>query len=171
MTRVQCGTIIESSKSPGCGSRRGAGWTGETITSPRLRSSGSRSSPRLGKRLVPYRSHHKKRERLPAATGFVASRPCACGRLPGVVADDAGPDPNRWTGWLASVSTVFFLFRRQAWWVWALWETAFSAVFQIPVGAFLASTGMAASTPYAAARRSNAAGLIWPSVEWRRRWL
>jgi Tfp pilus assembly protein FimT len=30
-------------------------------------------------------------------------------------------------------------------------ETAFCAVFQIPVGAFLASTGMAASTPYAAA--------------------
>jgi hypothetical protein len=37
---------------------------------------------------------------------------------------------------------------------------------------FLAtSTGMAACTPYTAARRSNAAGLIWPSVEWRRRWL
>jgi IS30 family transposase len=32
--------------------------------------------------------------------------------------------------------------------------TAFCAVFQIPVGAFWASTGMAASTPYAAARRS-----------------
>ena len=43
--------------------------------------------------------------------------------------------------------------------------------FQIPVGAFLASTGMAASMPYAAARRSKVAGLIWPSVEWRRRWL
>ena len=43
--------------------------------------------------------------------------------------------------------------------------------FQITVGAFCASTGMAASTPYAAARRSNAAGLICPSVECRRRWL
>jgi hypothetical protein len=53
--------------------------------------------------------------------------------------------------------------------VWALWETAFYAVFQIRVGAFLASTGMAASMPYAAASRSNLAGLIWPSVEWR--WL
>jgi hypothetical protein len=40
------------------------------------------------------------------------------------------------------------------------WETAFCAVFQIPVGAFLASTGMAASMPYAAASRSNLAGLI-----------
>jgi hypothetical protein len=50
-------------------------------------------------------------------------------------------------------------------------ETAVCAVFQIPVGALLASIGMAASTPYAAAQRSNAAGLIWPSVEWRRRWL
>jgi len=55
--------------------------------------------------------------------------------------------------------------------VWALWETAFWAVFQMSVGAFFASTEMAVSTPYAAARRSNAAGLIWPSVEWRRRWL
>ena len=41
---------------------------------------------------------------------------------------------------------------------------------QIPVGAFCASAGMAASMPYAACR-SKAAGLIWPSVEWRRRWL
>ena len=55
--------------------------------------------------------------------------------------------------------------------MWALWETAFSAVFQIPVGAFCASIGMAASTPYAAARRSNAAGLIWPRVECQRCWL
>ena len=55
--------------------------------------------------------------------------------------------------------------------MWALWETAFCAVFQIPVGALLASTGMAASMPYAAAWRSKAAGLIWPSVECRRRWL
>lgn len=39
------------------------------------------------------------------------------------------------------------------------------------VGAFLASTGTAASMPYAAARRSKAAGLIWPIVEWRGRWL
>jgi hypothetical protein len=30
---------------------------------------------------------------------------------------------------------------------------------------------VASSTPYAAERRSNAAGLIWPSVECRRRWL
>ena len=43
--------------------------------------------------------------------------------------------------------------------------------FRIPVGAFCASAGMAASMPYAAACRSKAAGLIWPSVEWRRRWL
>ena len=33
-----------------------------------------------------------------------------------------GPDPNRWTGWLASVSSVFFLLHRQGWWVWALWK-------------------------------------------------
>ena len=39
------------------------------------------------------------------------------------------------------------------------------------MGAFSASTGTAASMPYAAAHRSKAAGLIWPSVEWRRRWL
>ena len=31
--------------------------------------------------------------------------------------------------------------------MWALWETALCAVFQISVGAFLASTGMAASMP------------------------
>ena len=37
--------------------------------------------------------------------------------------------------------------------------------FQIPVGAFCASAEMAASMPYAAVRRSKAAGLIWPSVE------
>ena len=56
--------------------------------------------------------------------------------------------------------------------MWALWETAFCAVFQILVGAFCASTRMAASMPYyAAAWRSKAAGLIWPSVECRRRWL
>ena len=56
--------------------------------------------------------------------------------------------------------------------VWALWEAAFCAGFHsAPVGAFFASTGTIASTPYAAARRSNAAGLIWPSVECRRRWL
>ena len=56
--------------------------------------------------------------------------------------------------------------------VWSLWETAVFAVFQVPVGALLASTGTAASmTRYAAARRSNAAGLICPSVECRRRWL
>ena len=39
------------------------------------------------------------------------------------------------------------------------------------VGAFFAFTGTTASMPYAAARRSKAAGLICPSVEWRRRWL
>lgn len=36
------------------------------------------------------------------------------------------------------------------------------------LGAFCASTGMPASTPVV---RSNAAGLIWPGVECRRRWL
>ena len=56
--------------------------------------------------------------------------------------------------------------------VWTLWKTAVCAVFQGPVGAVCASTGPAASMPYAAAAwRSNAAGLIWPSVECRRRWL
>ena len=44
--------------------------------------------------------------------------------------------------------------------MWALWETAFRAVFQILVGAFLASTGMAAFMPSAAARRSDPAGLM-----------
>jgi hypothetical protein len=43
--------------------------------------------------------------------------------------------------------------------VWARWETALCAVFQILVGAFLASTGMAASMgSYAAERRSDTAG-------------
>ena len=48
--------------------------------------------------------------------------------------------------------------------MWARWKTALGAVFQIPVGALLASIGMAASMPYAAARRSKAAGLL----EWRK---
>jgi hypothetical protein len=53
--------------------------------------------------------------------------------------------------------------------VWALWETAFCAVFQRLVGAVCASIGMERSCPYAAVWRSKTAGLIWLSVESRRR--
>jgi hypothetical protein len=37
--------------------------------------------------------------------------------------------------------------------VWALWETAVCAVFHVPVGAFCASAGTAASTRWCSLRR------------------
>ena len=54
--------------------------------------------------------------------------------------------------------------------VWALWETA-SARSSKSGGRGLRVHGTAASIPYAAAWRSNAAGLIWHNVECRRCWL
>jgi len=55
--------------------------------------------------------------------------------------------------------------------VWTLWETA-SARFPKSCGRDLRVHRTAASMPrHAAAWRSNAAGLIWPSVECRRFWL
>ena len=44
--------------------------------------------------------------------------------------------------------------------MWTLWETAFCAVFQIPVGAFFGVHGDASVHAYATASRSNLAGLI-----------
>ena len=68
----------------------------------------------------------------------------------------SGSDPIRWTVWLRWLSLSLFLF--------------FTKTI-MGVGAFSASTRTATFMSYAAARRTKAAGLTWPSIEWRRRWL
>ena len=62
MTPVQCGTIIASSKSLACGSHRGAGWTGEMIDSPPLRSS-LQSLLITSRNALGCRNDHKNNER------------------------------------------------------------------------------------------------------------
>ena len=83
-----------------------------------------------------------------------------------------GPDPIRWRVTVSrSVIVLCSSFYTRTMGVGAVGISRSARDFQRPVGAVFASAGRAASTPYAAGRRSNAAGLICPSVECRRRWL